>query len=371
MELNFSKLAAVLTGFSTKLQVGERVLIDAFDIPEAMVLALVRAARERGAIPFVNVQRARINRELVSHLDADQYETQASWELQRMQQMDAYIAIRGSDNIFEMSDVDPNKVSEAMRAMKAVLDYRVNQTKWVILRWPTASMAQQALMSTENFEEFFFRVCTQDYSRMNDGMLALETLMAQTDRVELKGPNTNLKFSIKGIGAVACGGRHNIPDGEVFSCPVKDSVEGEITYNAPTIYQGVSFDNIHLKFEQGRIVHAESSNTQRLNEILNSDAGARYIGEFAIGFNPHILEPMRDILFDEKIAGSFHFTPGQAYEEADNGNRSQVHWDMVQIQRPEYGGGEIWFDGELIRKDGIFVKSELLQLNPDYLLGAE
>jgi len=371
MELNFSKLAAVLTGFSTKLQVGERVLIDAFDIPEAMVLALVRAARERGAIPFVNVQRARINRELVSHLDADQYETQASWELQRMQQMDAYIAIRGSDNIFEMSDVDPNKVSQAMRAMKAVLDYRVNQTKWVILRWPTASMAQQALMSTENFEEFFFRVCTQDYSRMNDGMLALETLMAQTDRVELKGPNTNLKFSIKGIGAVACGGRHNIPDGEVFSCPVKDSVEGEITYNAPTIYQGVSFDNIHLKFEQGRIVHAESSNTQRLNEILNSDAGARYIGEFAIGFNPHILEPMRDILFDEKIAGSFHFTPGQAYEEADNGNRSQVHWDMVQIQRPEYGGGEIWFDGELIRKDGIFVKSELLQLNPDYLLGAE
>jgi aminopeptidase len=368
MEPNYSKLAAVLTGFSTNLQKGERVLIDAFDIPEAMVVALVRAARERGAVPFVNLQRARISRELVNALDPEQFETQATWELARMQKMDAYIAVRGADNIFEMSDVDPSKVSRVMQAMKAVLDYRVNKTKWVILRWPTPAMAQQAMQSTESFEEFFFRVCTQDYSRMVEGMQALETLMANTDQVHLKGPDTDLRFSIKGIGAVACGGRHNIPDGEVFSCPVKDSVEGEITYNAPTIYQGVSFDRIHLKFEKGKIVHADGTNAQRLNEILDSDEGARYIGEFAIGFNPHILEPMRDILFDEKIAGSFHFTPGQAYEEADNGNRSQVHWDMVQIQRPEYGGGEIWFDGELIRKDGLFVKDSLKQLNPDYLL---
>lgn len=368
MQPNYLKLAKVLTGFSTNLQKGERVLIDAFDIPQAMVIALVRAARDLGAIPYVNIQNACISRELVNGLDAEQFETQATWELARMQKMDAYIAVRGSNNIFEMSDVDPAKVSHVMKAMKDVLDYRVNKTKWVILRWPTPAMAQQAMLSTESFEDFFFRVCTQDYSRMVDGMKTLEDLMSNTDQVHLKGPETDLRFSIKGIGAVACGGRHNIPDGEVFSCPVRDSVEGEITYNAPTIYQGVSFDRIHLKFEKGRIVHADGSNAKRLNEILDSDDGARYIGEFAIGFNPHILEPMRDILFDEKIAGSFHFTPGQAYEEADNGNRSQVHWDMVQIQRPEYGGGEIWFDGELIRKDGLFVKDELKKLNPDYLL---
>lgn len=369
MEPNYEKLAAVLTGFSTNLQQGEKVLIHAFDIPEAMVVALVRAARNCGAIPFVSLQNARISRELVNNVDAEQFETQAIWELNRMEKMDAYIAVRGSDNIFEMSDVDPSKVAQVMRAMKPVLDHRVNKTKWVILRWPTSAMAQQAMTSTESFEEFFFRVCTQDYSRMTEGMAALKNLMARTDLVELKGPETDLRFSIKGIGAVACGGSHNIPDGEVFSCPIKDSVEGEITYNAPTVYQGVSFDRIHLKFEKGKIVHAEGTNTERLNEILNSDEGARYIGEFAIAFNPHILEPMRDILFDEKIAGSFHFTPGQAYEDADNGNRSQVHWDMVQIQRPEYGGGEIWFDGELIRKDGLFVKEGLDKLNPDYLLG--
>ena len=368
MNPNYIKLAEGLTGFSTNLQKGERVLIDVFDIPEAMVVALIRAVRKRGAIPHVNLQAGRINRELINHVDADQYETQSGWEMARMQKMDAYIAVRGSDNIFELSDVDPDKVTQVNKAMKPVLDYRVNKTKWVILRWPTPAMAQQAMMSTEGFTEFFFRVCTQDYSRMVEGMQALKKRMTNADKVQIKGPGTDLRFSIKGINAIACGGRHNIPDGEVFSCPVKDSVEGEITYNAPTVYQGVSFDQVHLKFKAGKIVHAESNNTQRLNEILDSDEGARYIGEFAIGFNPHILEPMRDILFDEKIAGSFHFTPGQAYEEADNGNRSQVHWDLVQIQRPEYGGGEIRFDGELIRKDGLFVKEDLKKLNPEYLL---
>lgn len=369
MDPNYLKLAAVLTGHSTKLQKGERVLIDAFDIPDAMVVALIRSVRECGAVPFVNVQHARINRELANQVVANQYETRAGWELSQMEKMDAYIALRGSDNIFEMSDLDSAKLTQIMRAMKPVLDHRVNKTKWVVLRWPTPAMAQQAMKSTESFEDFFFRVCTMDYSRMTAGMEALVERMNRTDRVELKGPNTDLRFSIKGIGAIASGGGHNIPDGEVFSCPVIDSVEGEITYNTPTVYQGGSFDNIRLKFEKGKIVEAESNNTKRLNEILDSDEGARYIGEFAIGFNPHILEPMRDILFDEKMAGSFHFTPGQAYEQADNGNRSQVHWDLVQIQRPEYGGGEIWFDGELIRKDGLFRLPGLDKLNPDYLLG--
>lgn len=369
MEPNYEKLAAVLTSHSTKLQKGERVLIDAFDIPENMVIALIRAVRERGAVPFVNIQSSRVNRELVDQVVPEQFEAKAGWDLGQMEQMDAYIALRGSDNIFENSDLDSAKLTQVMRAMKPVLDHRVNKTKWVVLRWPTPSMAQQAMQSTGSFEEFYFRVCTMDYSRMTEGMAALVELMNQTDRVELTGPNTDLRFSIKGIGAIASGGEYNIPDGEVFSCPVIDSVEGEITYNAPSIYQGVSFDKVRLKFAKGKIVEAESNNTKRLNEILDSDAGARYIGEFAIGFNPHILEPMRDILFDEKIAGSFHFTPGQAYEQADNGNRSQVHWDLVQIQRPEYGGGEIRFDGELVRKDGLFVKPGLDKLNPEYLLG--
>jgi aminopeptidase len=365
----FNQLAEGLVGFSTALKKGERVLIDAFDVPDAMVIALVRATRARGAHPYVQLHRARITRELTLGAEEAQYSVHADIELARMQKMDAYIALRGSENIFEASDVPAERVQLVSRLIKPVLDHRVGKTKWVVLRWPTPAMAQQAGKSTEAFEDFYFKVCTLEYSRMAPGMKALADLMKKTDRVHIKGPGTDLTFSIKGIGAVPCGGLRNIPDGEVFSCPVRDSVEGHIQYNAPTVYLGASFDNIRLAFRRGKIVEATSSNTKRLNEILDSDAGARYIGEFALGFNPYILEPMRDILFDEKIAGSFHFTPGQAYEIGGNGNKSQVHWDMVCIQRPEYGGGEIWFDGKLIRKDGLFVPASLQKLNPPYLLG--
>lgn len=368
----FEKLASVLTGFSTSLARGERVLIDAFDVPEEMVIALVRAARERGALPFVQLHRARITRELLRGAEEAQYKTGAEAELFRMKRMDAYIALRGSENIFESSDVPAERMQLVNRLMRPVLNWRVEKTKWVVLRWPTSAMAQQAGMSTEKFEDFYFRVCTLDYARMRPGMDALAKLMQRTDRVHLKGPGTDLKFSIKGIGAVPCGGLRNIPDGEVFSCPVKDSVEGVISYNTASVYQGVEFSGVRLVFKQGRIVEATcSGDNKRLNAIFDSDAGARYVGEFALGFNPHILQPMRDILFDEKIAGSFHFTPGQAYGDADNGNRSQVHWDLVSIQRPECGGGEIWFDGKLIRKDGRFVVKALEKLNPEYLLGGK
>lgn len=365
----FHELADGLTGFSIELKKGEHVLIDAYDVPDAMVIALVRSARKRGAHPYVQLHRARITRELTLGAAEVAFAHHAQVEEKRMQKMDAYIALRGSDNIFEASDVPADRVQMVSRLMKPVLNYRVNKTKWVVLRWPTPGMAQQAAMSTEAFEDFYFRVCTLNYKRMRAGMKSLATLMRKTDRVHIKGPGTDLRFSIKDIGAIECGGLRNIPDGEVFSCPVKHSVEGYVQYNAPTVYLGSSFDNIRLAFKRGKVVEATSSNTKRLNEILDSDAGARYVGEFALGFNPHILDPMRDILFDEKIAGSFHFTPGQAYEECDNGNKSQVHWDMVCIQRPEYGGGEIWFDDKLIRKDGMFVPKSLHKLNPDYLLG--
>jgi aminopeptidase len=365
----FASLATVLTGHSTKIASGENVLIDAFDIPDAMVIALVRAVRERGGRPFVQLHHARVSREMALGTSAESLEISKTVELARMKKMQAYIALRGSHNVTEMADVPDDTMRLMAKVMRPVMDYRINSTKWVVLRWPTPAMAQLAQMSTAAFEDFYFRVCTLDYARMAPGMKALKALMDRTDRVQIKGPGTDLRFSIKGIGAVSCGGDRNIPDGEVFSCPVRDSVEGQVTFNAPTIYQGTGFDGICLKFRQGKIVEATANaHTRKLNQILDSDAGARFIGEFSLGFNPHILHPMRDILFDEKIAGSFHFTPGQAYAEGGNGNKSQIHWDMVCIQRPDYGGGEVWFDGKLVRKDGLFLPAPLRKLNPDYLL---
>ncbi|KAF0096372.1 MAG: aminopeptidase [Puniceicoccaceae bacterium 5H] len=370
MDPRFEKLASQLVNYSVSLKAGEKVLIEAFDVPDRMIVALVRAAREQGAVPFVNVHHAAISRELLMNATEEQYEFLADVEMKRMQGMDAYIALRGAENIFELSDVPSDRMKVALNKMRPVLNHRVNNTKWVVLRWPTSAMAQQALKSTESFEDFYFRVCTLDYSRMIEGQNALKKRMDAARTVEIKGNGTDLRFSIEGLEALTCVGTHNIPDGEVFTAPVKESVEGVVQYNAPTVYQGVSFDNVRLLFKEGKIVEATCSGSQdKLLAIFNSDEGARYVGEFALGCNPHILEPMRDILFDEKIAGSFHFTPGQAYEGvADNGNRSQVHWDLVCIQRPEYGGGEIYFDGELIRKDGLFVPEDLQSLNPEQLL---
>jgi aminopeptidase len=363
------KLAEVLVRHSTKLGRGENVLIEVFDAPDAIAVALIRAVRAAGAVPFVSVHHSRIARELALGATDAQVEVSGAVELARMKKMHSYIAVRGSRNITEMSDVPDEKMRLIAGRMRPVMDWRINRTKWVVLRWPTPAMAQQAQMSTPAFEDFFFKVCTLDYSRMTPGMAALKDLMDRTDRVRITGPGTDLNFSIKGIGSVVCGGDRNIPDGEVFSCPVKRSVEGHVTFNVPSIYQGHAFDNVRLEFHNGRIVGATANNTAALNRILDSDAGARFIGEFSLGFNPHILHPMRDILFDEKIAGSFHFTPGQAYKTAGNGNTSRIHWDMVCIQRPDYGGGEVRFDGKLIRKDGLFTVPALKKLNPDQLLG--
>ncbi len=358
-------LARQLVRHSTSLKKDERVLLDLYDAPDAIGIALIREARSRGAIPILRIHQGRVSREMAIGATEEQYDLMARHLLAEMKDMDAYISIRGSQNINELSDVPAKNMGMVMGKMRPVIDYRVKKTKWCVLRWPNGSMAQQAGMSTEAFENFYFDVCLHDYQGMLPAMKRLQKMMDRADKVEITGPGTRLSFSLKGIPILVSAGNYNIPDGEVFTSPVRDSVEGHITYNAPTIYQGIPFDNIRLEFSKGKIIKAEAgAKTKELNQILDSDEGARFIGEFAIGCHPGIRHPMRDILFDEKIGGSFHFTPGQAYEDADNGNRSQVHWDLVNIQRKDYGGGEMHFDGKLVRKDGMFLDPKLAAINP-------
>jgi len=363
-------LAKNLVHYSVAAKAGDKVLIEAHEIDTPLITELVAELYGVGAFVFVELFDAKIQRALLSGLTEAHVKDWARYSIARMSEMDCYIGIRGGKNSFEVADVAADKLELYAKHYSHPVHHneRVLKSRWVVLRYPNESMSQLAGMCTEKFEDFYFSVCNLDYSKMDKAMDALKSLMDKTDRVRITAKDTDISFSIKGIGSKKCSGHCNIPDGEVYSAPVKDSVNGVITYNAPSIHRGVRFENVGFRFEDGKIIEATCANhTEKLNQVLDTDEGARFVGEFAIGVNPYITAPMGDILFDEKIAGSIHFTPGACYDDANNGNQSAIHWDLVLMQTPEYGGGEIWFDGRLIRKDGRFVAEELEGLNPENL----
>lgn len=371
MEEKIQKLAKTIVNYSCKVKKNEKVLIECSDNAQKLATALIDEIYKVGGYPFVHLSNKSIERKLMLGTSVEHTKLRSKYMLNIMKDMDAYIGISSSDNVYELSDVPDEKMQiySLYYAKPVHYDERVNNTKWVILKFPSDGVAQLARKSSEEFEKYYFDVCNLDYQKMNNAMDALKKLMDKTDKVHIISPNTDITFSIKGIGSIKCAGEMNIPDGEVYTAPVKDSVNGVITYNIPTMYDGKRFDDVSLTFKNGKIIDAKCSSGGNiaLNKILDTDDGSRYVGEFAIGVNPYITEPMLDILFDEKICGSIHFTPGASYDDAFNGNKSAVHWDMVLCQRKEYGGGEIWFDDVLIRKDGIFVLEELKELNPENL----
>ncbi len=370
MDERIHTLAANLVNYSCQVQKGDRVYIQYTGAStRELAKELVREVCAAGGLPFIHYTDPQLQRLQIMGCTKEQMELMAQVDSLEMSNMDCYIAVRGSDNVSELSDVPAAQMALYEKYYTTPVHHgiRVPKTRWVVLRYPNDAMAQLSETSTEAFEDFYFKVCNLDYSKMAEAMKPLVDLMERTDRVRLLGPGTDLAFSICGIPAIPCCGRRNIPDGEVYTAPVRDSINGTLCYNTPSVFQGFTYENIRLTFENGRIVQAGANDTERINRVFDTDEGARYIGEFAIGVNPYILHPMKDTLFDEKIMGSIHFTPGNCYEEAPNGNHSSIHWDLVWIQRPEYGGGEIWFDDTLIRKDGRFVIPELEGLNPERL----
>lgn len=360
------KLAASIVDYSIDLQPKEKVLIEGESESVDLMIALVEAAYARGAVPYVDMGHERLRRAWLLGATREQMDLRVSWEMQRVGDVDASVYIAAGGNASELADV-PGSVLEASHlASEPLMDLYLSK-KWCLLRYPTPAGAQAAGMSTQAFEDFCLAVSTLDYARMDRAMDPLVELMSGTDRVRIQGPETDLSFSIKGIPVLKAAGKYNIPDGEVHTAPVRDSVNGEITFNTPSIEDGVTYERVRFVFKDGRVVEADASEPDRLRQMLDTDEGARYLGEFALGVNPLIDRPMRDTLYDEKIGGSLHVALGRAYEDADNGNRSSIHWDVVLIQTPKWGGGEVYFDDVLVRKDGLFVLPELEALNPENL----
>ncbi|WP_221563414.1 aminopeptidase [Alkalihalobacillus sp. TS-13] len=365
------RLANTLVNHSLELQKDQAVLITGSVVAKPLMKEIIREVYKVGGKPFLELQDDELTVEIAKSSNEASVEILKGWLEKKIEDVDALIHIRAINNDAEMSEVPSDVMQLHGKVMKPVHDVLTNQRNWVLLDYPTSAGAQKAKMGTERYEDYVFEVCGIDYEMLAERQKALQNLMERTEKVRIVAPNTDLTFSIKDIPVVASHGKRNIPDGEIFTAPVKDSVNGTITYNTPCPYRGVTYNNVSLTLKDGKIVDAVADNTEKLNEILDSDEGARYIGEFAIGMNPLINTPVGNILFDEKINGSIHFTPGLAYDSADNGNRSMVHWDMVLILREEYGGGELYFDNQLIQKDGLFVLDELKPLNPDQLLEKE
>ncbi len=367
------QLAKTLVHYSTKVNHGDLVIImgrgfDTFELAEAVAAETVKS----GGTPYLHMEDDRAQRRLLLEGNEETFKKLGDFLLLEMKQAQVYIGIRGSSNVFELADVPKEKLELYDKYITGPvhIEERVKNTRWCVLRYPNPAMCQLAQTSSEAFQQFYYDVCCLDYAKMAKAVEPLVELMNQTDQVRITSSETELQFSIKDIPTVKCAGEHNIPDGECFTAPVKDSVNGTIRFNAPSIHEGILYNHIKLQFQDGKAVEMESGqNTERLRGVLSSDEGASFVGEFSFGFNPYILTPMKDTLFDEKISGSLHMAMGCCYDDAPNGNKSTLHWDMVLIQRPEYGGGEIYMDDVLIRKDGRFVLTELQGLNPENLMG--
>lgn len=368
----FYQLAQVMLHHSMKIKKGDGYSLSADVCARPLVQAILSETAEIGAFARVEWTDNEITRQLLELYDPNDdgasaafLEDMAKAQIRQFENLVGEIIIRAYNNDAELSRIDPAVHQLVATKNKPFKDLLTNQRRWVLFEYPTPARAQRAQMPYIPYLDFVFEASTLDYEAMQLKAAPLKALMEKTDQVRIIGPDTDLSFSILGIPAEPCCGEYNLPDGECFTAPVKESVNGHIVFNTPSLFWGTLFHKIRLTFQDGRIIHADAEQHQKkLNHILDTDEGARYIGEFSLGFNPLILEPSCNTLFDEKIAGSFHLTPGSCYEEAKNGNASAIHWDLVHIQRAEYGGGEIWFDGELVRKDGLFVIPELTALNP-------
>ena len=361
------KLSNIIVNHSIKVKKNDKVLITYMsnDATE-FVKYLIKDILKNEGIPEVKYNNPEFNELIKRELNDNIIENRKNTLKFEVNEYDSFIQIHSNLSDYFDKSVDNNLNKKMKENLKPFKDILVNKRHWVLLNYPSLIDSYKAKMTYDDFFNFSLDVMTVDYDKMHHDMLPLKALMEKTDKVRITGKNTDITFSIKGLPAIICSGEANIPDGEVFTAPIRDSVNGIITYNTPSPYNGYVYNNVSLTFKDGKIIECHSSNDEeKLKELFETDEGSKYVGEFSFGLNPKILEPMGDILFDEKIKGSIHFTPGAAYAECDNGNKSNIHFDMVLIQRAEYGGGEVYFDDKLIRKDGKFVIKELENLNYD------
>jgi aminopeptidase len=345
-----TKTAQLLIDHSTRTKRGDRVLIQTDALAKDLALEVYKYALQKGAYPWIRTELPEAKYTLLKYASDEQLGFVPEHEIAEIKNTDVYIYLVAYSNVKELSNIDPPRIAARSKALRPLLDWRIEKTRWVVFMYPTDAEAQEAEMSLREFEDFVYKACLIDWKETSSKLLALKKHVDAADKVEITSPDTHLEFSIKGRESVASPGEHNMPDGELFTSVVEDSANGNIKFDIPGIWSSNVVEGMNLTFREGRVVDAKADKNQEfLEKTLATDEGSKRIGEFGIGFNYNITRPVRQMLFDEKIGGTIHLALGFGFKKTLSKNESTIHWDMIKDFRKN---GEIHFDGKLVMKNG-------------------
>lgn len=350
----WDELAKILVSYSTKVRPGERVLItmmevDTFPLARAVYSQVIKA----GGLPYVEFQSAYLERDLLLHGNQEQLDWVTEPSARGMEWADVYIGLRGNRNPYEFSGIQAGKIKAHRRALGHISAMRNELTRWVLVRVPNESLAQQAEMSLDEMMDFFFSATLKDWQQEANRYRELQVIFERAEQVHITGRGTDLTFSTRGRKYEVGDGTLNMPDGEIYTSPVDDSVNGVIAFDFPGVYSGQRVTGISLGFSKGHLVKATAEGNQELlDQLLSMDEGARRVGEFGVGTNFGIQRFCYDILYDEKIGGTIHLALGRAYAECGGVNQSALHWDLIKDLRKE---GAVSLDGIKVLENGKFL----------------
>ncbi len=353
VDQRIEKAADILVNYSTRVKQGEIVQIITSPIAQDLTLEIYKNVIQNGAHATIHNSVPGATNIYYKYASEKQLKHFPEIAFEEIKKTDAFIAISAPLNTRELSQIDPKRVSIRQKTLEKISEWRVKKTRWVLFDFPTSAFAQEADMSLSEFEDFVYGATNIDWEKESKKLDKVRDLVNKTGKVRIVAKDTDITFSIKGRNCVSGNGSYNMPDGEVFTSVVEDSANGKISFSFPTIYGAREVEGIVLEFKDGKVIKATAKKNQDyLNHMLDQDKGARYIGEFGIGLNYNIQRHIKNILFDEKCGGTIHLALGRSYEECKGKNKSVLHWDMICDLR---GGGEIYFDGKLVSKNGKFL----------------
>ena len=354
LDSRWEQLADILVNYSTTTRSGDRVLITMMETDTWPLARAVHAAAIKvGAHPHIEFQSTLLQRDLMLEGDPNQFDNEHELQRKGMEWADVYIGLRGASNPHELNGIAAERITAFRRALGKISALRIEKTRWVLVRVPNSSFAQQAGFSTDEMMEFFFNATLLDWQEESKRYETIRKKMQPTEKIRIVGNGTDLSLSTIGRTYQIDDGHINMPGGEIYTAPTDDSAEGSISFEFPAVFAGQFIEGIRLQFSKGEVVEATADKNQKLLlDLIGMDAGAKRIGEFGVGTNYSISRYCYDLLFDEKIGGTVHIALGRAYPECGGINKSAFHWDLIKDLREE---GALYLDGKKVLEKGMFL----------------